>query len=587
MLTARDAVEDRVAGLDAGADDYLMKPFSFDELLARLRALARRAPGERPVVLEVGDLRLDPPRIARGVATASSTSRPRSSAARAVHAARRLGADARPVARRRVGHGVRERSNVVDVYVRYLREKIDRPFGRESLETVRGVGYRLSAGDVSRLPIRVRLTLAFAVAMAVVLGGDGAARLPPRRRRAARSVDQNLRAQASEAVAQRTQRTRPGRPRHRGRPTLAQVLDRSGTVDRSSPAGARAAPRPRDRAALADGRSVHETITCGGPIRLARARGAGHGRRRRPWLSRRSLKARAETLDRLLRELLIASPLALLLASLAGYGLAAAALRPVEAMRRRAAAINAASPAPPAGAAGARRDLAARGDAERHARPAARGVSSTSAGSSPTRATSCERRSRCCAPSSSSRCDGRARREELEAAHPLGGRGDGAAHPARRGPAVDRARRSGIAAAAPASRPTRRSCSPESPAGMRGARCRARRRFVRGRRRGRRRARRSTRSSRRSRTSSRTHSRTERGRSSCTPRGRNGTVELHVTDDGAGFPDAFLERRVRPIQPRRRGAQRRRRRARPLDRRPDRRGPRRQRTCGKPPGRRR
>src|SRR5204863_517702 len=60
MLTARDAVKDRVAGLDAGADDYLLKPFSFSELLARLRALVRRAPGERPTQLEAGDLRLDP-----------------------------------------------------------------------------------------------------------------------------------------------------------------------------------------------------------------------------------------------------------------------------------------------------------------------------------------------------------------------------------------------------------------------------------------------------------------------------------------------------------------------------------------------
>jgi two-component system OmpR family response regulator len=144
MLTARDSVDDRVAGLDAGADDYLTKPFSFIELLARLRALARRPPLERPTVLEVGDLRLDP----------------------ATHQAWRGDAELELSAKefrileafmRRPGHvlsrlhllehcwdyGYENRSNVVDVYVRYLREKIDRPFGKKSIETVRGAGYRL------------------------------------------------------------------------------------------------------------------------------------------------------------------------------------------------------------------------------------------------------------------------------------------------------------------------------------------------------------------------------------------------------------------------------------------------------------
>ena len=146
MLTARDAVEDRVAGLDSGADDYLVKPFAFAELLARLRALSRRGDGERPAVLSVGDLRLDP---ATREVTRDSTP---------------IGLSPKEFAlletfMRRPGEVLSRlhllehawdfaydnRSNVVDVYVRRLRRKIDEPFGCESLETVRGVGYRLRA----------------------------------------------------------------------------------------------------------------------------------------------------------------------------------------------------------------------------------------------------------------------------------------------------------------------------------------------------------------------------------------------------------------------------------------------------------
>jgi two-component system OmpR family response regulator len=146
MLTARDAVDDRVTGLDAGADDYLSKPFSFEELLARIRSLTRRAPVERPAVIAVGDLRLDP------------------GAHRAWRGDAELGLSAKEFAllelfMRRPGVvltrgqlldgawdiAFESRSNVVDVYVRYLREKVDRPFGCDSIETVRGVGYRLRA----------------------------------------------------------------------------------------------------------------------------------------------------------------------------------------------------------------------------------------------------------------------------------------------------------------------------------------------------------------------------------------------------------------------------------------------------------
>jgi DNA-binding response OmpR family regulator len=144
MLTAKDGEFDIAEALDTGADDYLTKPFSFVELTARLRALARRGRQERPAVLEVGDLRLDP----------------------AAHTVTRRGEDIRLTPKefslldflmRHAGEvvgkadilnavwdwGFEGDSNVVEVYVSYLRRKIDDPFERKSIETVRGVGYRL------------------------------------------------------------------------------------------------------------------------------------------------------------------------------------------------------------------------------------------------------------------------------------------------------------------------------------------------------------------------------------------------------------------------------------------------------------
>jgi two-component system OmpR family response regulator len=144
MLTARDAVDDRVTGLDAGADDYLTKPFSFDELLARLRALTRRAPAERPVTVEVGELRLDPAahRAWRGDTELELSAK---EFAMLELLMRRPGS---VLTRTQLLEGAwdmsyERRSNIVDVYIRHLREKIDRPFGSETIETVRGVGYRL------------------------------------------------------------------------------------------------------------------------------------------------------------------------------------------------------------------------------------------------------------------------------------------------------------------------------------------------------------------------------------------------------------------------------------------------------------
>jgi two-component system, OmpR family, response regulator len=146
MLTARDGVEDRVAGLDSGADDYLSKPFSFTELLARLRALTRRGPTERPAVLEAGSLRLDPARRQawRGETSidlsAKEFSLLETFMRRPGEVLTRL-----DLLDHAWDFAYENKSNVVDVYVRYLRGKIDRPFGLESLETVRGVGYRLRA----------------------------------------------------------------------------------------------------------------------------------------------------------------------------------------------------------------------------------------------------------------------------------------------------------------------------------------------------------------------------------------------------------------------------------------------------------
>ncbi|MGH3347795.1 MAG: response regulator transcription factor [Nocardioides sp.] len=146
MLTARNEVSDRIEGLDSGADDYLPKPFAFDELLARLRALVRRGPHPRPTVLTVGDLCLDP-----------STFEVRRGDVPVELSAKELAV--LEVFMRRPGQVLSRGqilelawdmaydpgSNVVDVYVRYLREKLDRPFGRQTLETVRGLGYRLRA----------------------------------------------------------------------------------------------------------------------------------------------------------------------------------------------------------------------------------------------------------------------------------------------------------------------------------------------------------------------------------------------------------------------------------------------------------
>jgi two-component system, OmpR family, response regulator len=144
MLTARDGVRDRVTGLDGGADDYLTKPFSYAELLARLRALARRGAVERPAELAVGDLRLDPARrrVRRGETEIALSPKEFSILETFM---RRPG---EVISRFQLlehswDYEYENRSNVVDSYIRFLRRKIDAPFGADSIETVRGVGYRL------------------------------------------------------------------------------------------------------------------------------------------------------------------------------------------------------------------------------------------------------------------------------------------------------------------------------------------------------------------------------------------------------------------------------------------------------------
>ncbi len=144
MLTARDEVGDRVRGLDVGADDYLVKPFSLLELAARLRAISRREDRPRPVVFSVGDLRLDPSskRAWRDDTELQLSSKEFSLLELFLRHPGTV------LTRTQIIDAVWDfaydgTSNVVDQYVKYLRDKIDAPFGRHDIETVRGMGYRL------------------------------------------------------------------------------------------------------------------------------------------------------------------------------------------------------------------------------------------------------------------------------------------------------------------------------------------------------------------------------------------------------------------------------------------------------------
>jgi len=146
MLTAKDGEWDQVEALDTGADDYLTKPFSFAILLARMRALIRRGAAERPAVLEAGDIRVDPStrQVTRGAERIEVTAR---EFAVLEYLMRRKGD---VVSKRDIIDNVWDddfdgEQNIVEVYVGHLRNKLDRPFGRNAIETLRGAGYRLAS----------------------------------------------------------------------------------------------------------------------------------------------------------------------------------------------------------------------------------------------------------------------------------------------------------------------------------------------------------------------------------------------------------------------------------------------------------
>ncbi len=142
MLTALDAIDDRVRGLDSGADDYLAKPFSFEELLARMRALIRRGAPPRPTLLTVGDLRLDPAAQLVSYRDRELSLTPREFSMLELFMRHSGEVLTRFELLEHIWDASYEnRSNVIDVYVGYLREKLD----RQAIETVRGVGYRLRA----------------------------------------------------------------------------------------------------------------------------------------------------------------------------------------------------------------------------------------------------------------------------------------------------------------------------------------------------------------------------------------------------------------------------------------------------------
>ncbi len=348
MLTARDAVEDRVAGLDHGADDYLVKPFSFAELLARLRALVRRGPVERPVTLEVGELRLDPAlhSVSRG-ATEIALSAKEFALLEAFM--RRPGEvlSRYQLLEHAWDYDYENRSNIVDVYIRYLREKIDRPFGdRHDRDRARG---RLPAARrrvmLDRLSIRARLTAAFVASLALVLALAGLFVYLRTSSELTAALEDGLDARAADLTTVVESGQDPPRLTgglFQGEEGFSQILTPDGELVASTLAprsGAAIDAQTLDRAATGRVFVDLDVPSVEGKARvLAQPVDSADG----PVIvvAGSSTDDRREALAGIAGAFLIGAPLALALAGGLGFLFATRALAPVEALRRRAADIT-------------------------------------------------------------------------------------------------------------------------------------------------------------------------------------------------------------------------------------------------------
>ena len=305
LLTARDSVEDRVRGLDQGADDYLTKPFSLAELSARLRALVRRGAAERPVVLEVGDLRLDPAerRVWRGDTEVELSAREHALLETFMRRPGQVLSQSQ-LLESAWDMGVEQRSNVVEVYVRYLREKVDRPVRRPLAGDGARAGLPVAQGRrraVSRVPIRVRLTAAFALATAAVLIGAGLFVYVQLRADLNESVDRRLRA-CAQAVAAGGRWATDRRTASRG--CCARGAGRRSSLGPSA-------------AARAGEQLLFEREVAGS--RAPRGCWPGPGQAGTVVVAGRSLEDRDEALAGLVAAFAIGGPVAIVLASLLGY----------------------------------------------------------------------------------------------------------------------------------------------------------------------------------------------------------------------------------------------------------------------------